>query len=276
MMKRTATAQVNLDYGDVEDATLKLRAAMGVDPLLTALYANSPICDGQVSGHQSYRARIWRDTDPDRCGVLRCVFEDDDVFAAYTQWALDVPLFFVYRHGYHPAGGMTFRRFLREGFHGERATMDDWGLHLSTLFPQVRLKKYLEIRGCDSGARDMVVALGPLCRGFLYDRDACEAAIALTAGLTFEDRVALWVAVSEKGLRARVPGTQHTVQDLARELVDIAAAGLGRQAPEELPYLAPVREIAESGRTQADALLDLWQRTGGDPARVIAALELAR
>ncbi|HWN69853.1 MAG TPA: glutamate-cysteine ligase family protein [Haliangium sp.] len=276
MMKRTATTQVNLDYDDVEDATLKLRAAMGVDPLLTALYANSPIVDGQIVNHQSYRARIWRDTDPDRCGVLRFAFEDDDVFTAYTQWALDVPLFFVYRHGYLPAGGMTFRRFMREGFQGERATMDDWGLHLSTLFPQVRLKKYLEIRGCDSGARDMVLALGPLCRGFLYDRDACEATIALTAGLSFEDRVALWVSVSEKGLRAPVPGTRHTAQDLARELVDIAAAGLARQAPAELPYLEPVREIAETGRTQADALLDLWRRTGGDPARVIAALELAR
>lgn len=276
MMKRTATAQINLDYGDVEDATLKMRAAMGVDPLLTALYANSPIVDGKIVDHQSYRARIWRDTEADRCGLLRFVFEDDDVFSAYTRWALDVPLFFVYRHGYLPAGGMTFRQFMREGFQGERATMDDWGLHLSTLFPEVRLKKYLEVRGCDSGARDMVLALGPLCRGFLYDRDACEAAIALTARLSFEDRLALWVAVSEQGLRARVPGTRRTVQDLARELVDIAAAGLGREAPDELPYLEPVREIAETGRTQADALLDLWRRTDGDPARVIAALELAR
>jgi glutamate--cysteine ligase len=276
MMKRTATVQVNLDYGDVEDATRKLRAAMSVDPLLTALYANSPVVDGRLVDYQSYRARIWRDTDPDRCGLLPFVFETDDVFTAYTQWALDVPMFFVYRHGYLPAGGMTFRRFLREGFQGERATMDDWGLHLSTLFPEVRLKKYLEIRGCDCGARDMVLALGPLCRGFLYDREASEAAIALTAGLSFENRLALWVAVSEQGLRARVPGTQRTVQDLARELVEIAAAGLGRQAPDELPYLEPVREIAETGRSQADALIDLWRRTGGDPARVIAALELAR
>ena len=275
MMKRTATAQVNLDYGDVDDAGRKLRAAMGVDPLLTALYANSPIVDGQIVAHQSYRARIWRDTDVDRCGLLRFAFEDGDVFSAYAQWALVVPLFFVYRHAYTPAGGMTFRQFLREGFQGERATMDDWGLHLSTLFPEVRLKKYLEVRGCDCGARDMVLALGPLCRGFLYDRDACEAAIALTAGLSFEDRLALWVAVSEQGLRARVPGTQHTVQDLARELVNIAAAGLAREAPDELRFLAPVREIAETGRTQADALIDLWQRTGGDPARVIAAVELA-
>lgn len=276
MMKRTATAQVNLDYGDATDATRKLRAAMGVDPLLIALYANSPIVDGRIVAYQSYRARVWRDTDPDRCGPLRFVFEDDDVFTAYTQWALDVPMFFVYRHGYLPAGGMTFRRFLREGFQGERATMDDWGLHLSTLFPQVRLKKYLEVRSADCGARDMVLALGPLCSGFLYDRDACEAAIALTAKLSFEDRLALWAAASEQGLRARVPSTRYTVQDLARELVGIAAAGLGRLAPADLAYLEPVREIADTGRTQADALIDLWRRTGGDPARVIAALELTR
>lgn len=274
MMKRTATCQVNLDYGDPEDAADKLRAAMGVSPILTALYANSPIVDGRDSGHQSYRARIWRDTDPDRCGLLPFVFEDGDPFVAYTQWALDVPMFFVYRHGYHPAGGMTFRQFLRDGFQGHRATMDDWALHISTLFPEVRLKKYLEVRGCDSGARDMVLALGPLCRGFLYDRDACQAAIGLTRRLGFDERVALWSAASEQGLRARVPGTTHTLGDLGRELVDIAAAGLGRQAPDELPYLEPVRDIAASQRTQADAMLDLWKRTGGDPARVIAALEL--
>ncbi|WP_428263461.1 glutamate--cysteine ligase, partial [Haliangium sp.] len=169
MMKRTATAQVNLDYSSPQDAAEKLRAAMSVSPILTALYANSPIVDGADSGYQSYRSRIWRDTDPDRCGLLPFVFEDGDIFDAYTEWALDVPLFFVYRKTYLPAGGVTFRQFLHEGFQGHRATMDDWALHLSTLFPEVRMKKYLEVRGCDSGAADTVLALGPLCRGLLYD-----------------------------------------------------------------------------------------------------------
>jgi glutamate--cysteine ligase len=276
MMLRTATVQTNLDWSDEDDAGAKLRCLMSVTSMLTALWAASPILDERVSGYQSYRAHIWRDTDNDRTGILRFAFEDRPVYRAYVEWALDVPMYFIYRGGYRPVRGLSFRRFMAEGYEGVRATRADWGLHLSTLFPEVRLKKYLEIRGCDSGARDMVLALGPLCRGFLYDRDACEAAIALTAGLSFQDRLALWVTVSEQGLRARVPGTQRTVQDLARELVDIAAAGLGRQAPDELPYLEPVREIAETGRSQADALIDLWRRTGGDPARVIAALELAR
>lgn len=276
MMKRTATCQVNLDFGDAADAAQKMRAAMGAGPLLTALYANSPIVDGADSGFQSYRARIWRDTDIDRCGLLPFVFEDGDIFAAYTQWALDVPLFFVYRHGYQPAGGMTFRRFLREGFRGHRATLDDWALHLSTLFPEVRMKKYLEVRGCDSSARDLVIALGPLCRGFLYDRDAREATIALTERLSFDERVTMWHEVAERGFAASVPGRRETVGELARRFLEIASEGLRRQDEDEVAYLEPLHEIAATGRTQADALRDLWQRTQGDPSRVIAALEPAR
>ncbi|GAB4515832.1 MAG: glutamate--cysteine ligase [Haliangiales bacterium] len=272
MMKRTATAQVNLDYASPDDAAEKMRAGMSVSAILTALYANSPIVDGADSDYQSYRARIWRDTDPDRCGLLPFVFEDGDIFDAYTEWALDVPLFFVYRGRYIPANGMTFRRFLRDGFEGHRATMDDWGLHLSTLFPEVRMKRYLEVRGCDSGARDLVLALGPLCRGFLYDADARAAATALTAGLSFSDRLALWVGAAERGLSARVPGRSHTLGELARELVDIARDGLARQDPDEVRYLDPVREIAATGRTQADALRDLWARTNGAPEPVIEAL----
>ena len=276
MMKRTATAQVNLDFSDPDDAGEKMRAAMGAGFLLTALYANSPIVDGADSGHQSYRARIWRDTDPDRCGLLPFVFEDGDVFAGYTQWALDVPLFFVYRQGYKPAGGMTFRRFLREGFEGHRATLDDWALHLSTLFPEVRMKKYLELRGCDSSARDLVIALGPLSRGFLYDREARRATIALTEHLSFAERVTLLRDVAERGLAAQVPGSKASVGEMARSFLDIAADGLARQDPAETAYLAPLREIAETGRSQADAFRDLWTRTQGDPARIIEALSHTR
>lgn len=274
MMKRTATVQVNLDYSDVEDAGEKMRAAMSVSSILTAIYAYSPIVDGADSGYQSYRTRIWRDTDADRCGLLPFAFDGDDVFARYIDWALDVPLFFVYRDGYQPAGGMTFRRFLREGFQGHRATMDDWALHLSTLFPEVRMKRFLEIRGCDSGSRDMALALAPLCHGFLYDATARQAAIELTAGLDFDQRNELWDEVARAGLRAHVPGTRRTVGELAREFLAIVVAGLERSAPEELPYLEPVRAIVESGRTQADALIELWNRVGGDPAQVIA--EVAR
>ena len=274
MMKRTATVQVNLDYSDVQDAAEKMRAGMSVSSLMTAIYAYSPIVDGADSGYQSYRTRIWRDTDADRCGLLPLAFEGGDVFARYIDWALDVPMFFVYRDGYQPAGGMTFRQFLRRGFQGHRATMDDWALHLSTLFPEVRMKRFLEIRGCDSGSRDMALALGPLCRGFLYDAAARQAATELTAGLDFDQRNELWDEVARAGLRARVPGTRRTAGELARELVAIAVAGLERSAPEELPYLEPVRAIVDSGRTQADALIELWNRVGGDPAQIIA--EVAR
>lgn len=271
MMKRTTTVQVNLDYGDEEDASRKMRASMAVTSILTAIYANSPVVDGRESGFQSYRTHIWTATDPDRCGLLDFVFTRPDVFTAYTEWALDVPMFFVHRGHYIPAGGTTFRQFWKEGFQGHRATMDDWGLHLSTLFPEARIKQFLEIRGADAGPLPMLVALGALCRGFLYDDDAAERAAALTEGLEFGERQALWAAVARDGLRAHTP-RGVAVRDLARDLLAIASDGLRRQAPDELPYLEPLSAIVESGRTGADAFLELWRRTGGDPAQVIPAL----
>jgi glutamate--cysteine ligase len=276
MMLRTATVQVNLDFADGEDARAKLRCLMSVTSILTALWASSPIVDGAVSPFQSYRAWIWRDTDRDRCGLLPFVFDDaaggGDFFRAYTEWALDVPMYFVHRGGYRPAGGMTFRRFLRDGWQGLRATRADWALHLSTLFPEARLKRYLEVRGCDCGSLPMIAALGPLCRGLLHDRDACAAATALTAGLSLADRERLADEVPRAGLAARAG--RAAVGELARELVAIARAGLARVGPGELPLLAPVEEIAATGRTQADAIAALWRETGGEAARVIPRLAL--
>jgi glutamate--cysteine ligase len=269
MMKRTATVQVNLDYGDPDDAGEKMRACMSVTSILTAIFASSPIVDGKESGYQSYRGHVWTDTDRDRCGLLDFVFDEGDVFRSYTEWALDVPLFFVYRSGYIPAGGITFRRFMREGFQGHRATLEDWALHLSTLFPEARMKRFLEVRGCDSGSMDLVLALGPLSRGLLYDDTARRAAIALTASLDMNQRHALVEDAARDGLRAQVGSTGRSVGDLARDLLAIAEDGLGRLEPGELPYLQPVREIVHSGRTQADAVLDLWRKTGGDPMAVI-------
>jgi glutamate--cysteine ligase len=268
MMKRTATVQVNIDYGDEDDARAKLRASLAVTSLLTAIYANSAIVDERVSGFQSYRSHIWHDTDPDRCGILPFVFEDVDLFTAYTEWALDVPMFFVHRGGYLAAEGTTFRQFMNHGFRGHRPNMDDWALHLSTLFPESRMKGYIEIRACDAGTGPMILALGPLCRGLLYDDIAVEAATALTAGLDLGQRNELARNVARAGLRATTPDGRQ-VGELARELVAIAVDGLGRQAPDELHYLDPVRAIVESGRTQADQMIELWQRTGGDRAKVI-------
>jgi glutamate--cysteine ligase len=270
MMLRTATVQTNVDFVDEADALATMRCLYGVTSILTALYANSPIVDGAPSGFQSYRAWVWRDTDGARAGLLPFVFERADLFRAYTDWALDVPMYFVYRGGYQPAGGMTFRRFLAEGWRGERANLSDWALHLSTLFPEARLKRFIEVRGCDCGSFAMIAALGPLCRGLLYDPDARAAATALTAGLTIAQRQRLADEVPRAGLAARAG--EHLVGTLARELVAIAKAGLGRLAPDAVPLLAPVEEIAATGRTQADLALAAWERAGGDPARQVAAL----
>jgi glutamate--cysteine ligase len=270
MMLRTATVQVNLDYADADDAGAKLRCALSVTSILTALWASSPIIDGEDSGYQSVRAHIWRDTDRARTGLLPLAFADGDVYRAYVEWALDVPMYFVHRGGYRPVRGMTFRRYLRDGWQGERATRADWALHLSTLFPEARLKTYLEVRGCDCGSLEMIAALAPLCRGLLYDADACAAATALTAGASLADRERLADEVPRAGLRAMIGGRR--VLDLARELVAIARAGLARVAPDEIQLLEPVERIAATGRTQADDIAEIWRTTRGDPAHAIRRL----
>ncbi len=273
MMQRTATVQCNLDYDDPDDAKAKFRCMMSVTSLLTAIYANSSIVDGKVSDYQSYRTLTWTDMDQDRCGILPFAFDDGDVFRNYVEWALDVPIPFIYRDGVHlRTGGRTFRRFLLEGFEGHRATIDDWELHLSILFPEVRIKRFIEVRGCDAGSFGMNMALAPLCRGLMYDKTACREATKLTAGLSFDERIELWHAVARQGLRAKLPRLGHRVLDLARELVAIADDGLSRHAPDDRYYLAPVRQVVESGRTQADALADMWKRTGGAPRPLIEAL----
>jgi len=272
MMKRTATVQVNLDYASESDARNKMRAIMSTTSILTAIYANSPIVDGKLTDYQSYRAHVWTDMDPDRCGLLDFVYEDDDFFKNYTEWALDVPLFFVHRETYIAAKGMTFREFMKSGFEGKQPTMDDWGLHLSTLFPDGRMKQYLEVRGCDASSLDMTVALGAFTGGYLYDETAMQSAIELTAGLTMEQRRELAHLVSRTGLQAVVPGQRTTVGELASELVAIVKDGLSRVDPAEIPYIDPIAEVVESGRTHASALTELWQQHSGDPDKIVPLL----
>ncbi|MSP62551.1 MAG: glutamate--cysteine ligase [Myxococcales bacterium] len=275
MMKRTATVQANLDYTDQADCAEKMRVAMGITSLVTALWAASPLCDGKPSGWQSWRARAWLDTDDARCGLLPFVFDPDaaeTIFASYTEWALDVPLFFVHRDGqYQAAPGLTFRRFLGEGFAGQAATLADWELHLSTLFPEVRLKRYLEVRGADSGPLPMVEALPAFYRGVLYDAEARRAAWALVADWSFADRVALRREVPRAGLRTEVRG--RAIGDRCRELVRIARDGLERLGDDDPALLDPAWRIAETGRTVADQVVEAWQRTLGDPgAAALTAL----
>ncbi|CAN5898760.1 glutamate--cysteine ligase [soil metagenome] len=271
MMVRTATVQANLDFSDEVDAAAKLKCLYSVTSMLTALWAASPIVDEKPSDYQTYRAWIWRDTDNARSGLVPFVFDRPDVFTAYTEWALDIPLYFVYRHGYlRVPADLTFRKFMAEGWNGQTATRADWALHLSTLFPEGRLKKFIEVRGCDCGSMPMIQALGPMARGLLYDTTARTAATELTAGLSYAERQQLANDVPKQGFKAKAG--KHTLGELSKQLVAIAKDGLSRVAPDALHLLAPVEEIATTGRTQADAILALWKQHGGDRAKLIKAL----
>ena len=271
MMLRTATVQANLDFGSEADAAAKMKCLYSVTSILTALWAASPIVDEKVSGYQTYRAWIWRDTDNARAGLMPFVFDRADIFTAYTEWALDVPMYFVYRGGYIPVpAGLTFRTFMKDGWNGQHATDADWALHLSTLFPEGRLKKFIEVRGCDCGSFEMIEALAPMMRGLLYDTTARDAATALTAGLSFAERQQLANDVPRHGLAARAG--KHTLGELAKQLVAIARDGLGRVAPHVKSLLDPVERIAVTGRTQSDRIVEIWNQHAGDRAALVRAL----
>jgi glutamate--cysteine ligase len=275
MMKMTATVQANFDYESEPDAVDKIRTAYGLCSIVTALFAASPIADGRPTGDKSVRAAIWLETDEDRCGLLPFVFEPGFCFGDYVQWALDVPMFFIVREGsYRPVNGMTFRRYMAEGFGGETATIRDWEIHLSTLFPEVRLKRYIELRGADAGPMPMACALGALWRGLLDDRDARTAAWELVANHSFAEREALRREVPRAALQARLGGRR--LQETALELVRIADAGLARLTggEDDRPLLAPLWGYAAAGRTPADDMLDDFAATGGDPAKLVARWEL--
>ncbi len=271
MMTMTGTVQANFDYTDEADMARKVRVGNSVSPLVTALFANSPLRDGRDSGFLTFRNEVWRQMDPARCGLLEVAFRPDFGYRAYTEWALDVPMIFLRREDqYRDPGGATFRRFLDEGLAGERATMSDWEDHLSTLFPEIRLKRVVEVRGADAGSREMCAALPTLWKGLFYDLDALEAADRLLK-IPFAERLALSQDVSRLALGAKVSG--HSVLALARELVALAAAGLKRQpccGDYEDRFLEPLRQILEDGRCPAEiALARLKGEYGGDTRRLL-------
>ena len=271
MMTMTATVQANYDYRDEADMVRKVRGATAVSPLVTALFANSPLRQGKDSGYLSFRSEVWRRVDPVRCGPRPEVFEPGFGYDAYAAWALDVPVIFLRRNGdYLDPGGLNFRQLIDAGFGGEPVTVTDWEDHLSTLFPEVRLKRVIEVRGADVGPRDMCVALPALWKGLLYDADALAAAEALVT-LPFAERLVLHEEVSRRALQARVGA--KTVLDLARELVDLAAAGLTRQGrcgADEVRYLEPLRQILKDKRCPAEvALARLNGEYGGDVGRLV-------
>jgi glutamate--cysteine ligase len=270
MMKMTATVQANFDYEDEADAVEKLRAAYGVTSIVTALYAASPILEGRDTGYASFRAAVWLETDEDRCGLLPFVFTPGFGFRDYVRWALDVPMLFLARDGvFRPAGGLTFRRFIREGFAGEQANIRDWELHLSTLFPEVRLKRYIELRGADAGPLPMASGLGALWRGLLDDPAARAEAWKLVERPSFDERDRLRREVPKAGLSARLAGRR--LAELAVELVRIADAGLSRLPGGEgdRPLLEPLRAYAEAGRSPADDMRADFEAARGDPATLV-------
>lgn len=263
MMHQTATVQANFDYEDEADARLKFRLAMGLSPVLVAMTANSPIADGRLTGMKSFRSHIWTDTDASRCGVLPFTFEADAIFRAYTEYALDVPMYFLSRGGdLIDSEGRTFRDFLEHGIAGERATFDDWSTHLTTLFPEARMKTYIEVRAADGQTPELMLATPALMKGLMYDTDCALAAWDVIAKWTLDDRLAFGAAAARDGMAAR--GPKHSAVDYARELLDIASEGLARQAAknpdgqDERIYLDPLREPVLAGRCPADEIIEQW------------------
>lgn len=272
MMHATASVQASFDWSDEADLVEKLRMALAVTPIASALFANSSLWEGRPSGWISRRMAIWRDTDPDRCGLLPEAFEADFGYRRYAEWALDVPMFFLVRDGgYRALDGMPFRRFWQEGAHGERATLADWDRHLTTIFPEVRIKRVLEVRNADGVPPSLLCAMPALWKGLLYDAEARAAAAAL-APWSVRERDAVHLDVARRGLAAAAPdGTRLSL--LARELVAIARGGLRRQAPpgvDETGYVEPLEEVVARGTSPGEDILARWQGDwAGRPDRLI-------
>jgi glutamate--cysteine ligase len=282
MMYRSCTVQANLDFSDEADMVQKMRVSLALQPIITALFANSPFVDGKPSGYLSFRSQIWLDTDRARTGMLPFAFKDGFGFDAYAEHALDVPMYFVIRDGkYIDTAGESFRAFM-DGklpqLPGARPTVKDWENHLSTLFPEVRLKQFLEMRGADMGDRDHVLALAAIWAGLLYDQDSLDAAWELVENWTDEERETLRNEVPRTALKTKF--RQGTVADLARLTVDLANDGLRRRrevvaGEDETIYLRPLEHTLETGMTQADRWLhkyhNEWQ---GDLTRIFDEAEM--
>ncbi len=282
MMYRTCTVQVNLDFASEADMVQKFRVALALQPVATALFANSPFFEGGLNGHKSWRSRIWRDLDGARTGMLPFAFEEGFGFERYVDYALDVPMYFVYRDGkYIDALGQSFRDFMAgklPALPGEVPTLSDWADHLTTIFPEARLKKFIEMRGADGGPWRRLCALPAFWVGLTYDASALDAAWDLAKGLDAETREGLRVAASVSGLQGEAKGVK--IHDLAREAVAIAEAGLKARArpgagglvPDETHFLNALQESVETGQVPADELIGHFESDwGGDVTRVFEA-----
>jgi glutamate--cysteine ligase len=267
MMLRTCTIQVNLDYSSEADMVKKFRVGLALQPIATALFANSPFTEGKPNGYKSFRSHIWEDTDPARTGMLPFVFDEAFGYERYCDYALDVPMYFVFRDGkYIDAAGQSFRDFLEgrlPALPGEKPTLADWTDHLSTAFPEVRLKSFLEMRGADGGRWGRICALPALWVGLLYSDTALNAAWDLCKHWTIGEREELRHSVPKLALDTPVPGG-GTVRDLSRQVLEIASIGLTERAElnaagdNECGFLDPLRDVVASGKTFADRLLERY------------------
>ena len=272
MMLRTCTVQVNLDFASESDMVRKMRMSLALQPIVAGLFANSPFVEGKPSGYLSYRNHVWTDVDPDRTGLLPFVFEPGFGFERYVDYMLDVPMYFVYRDGqYIDAAGQSFRDFLNgrlPALPGEVPTIGDWNDHLTTVFPEVRLKRYIEMRGADGGPWGRLCALPALWTGLFYDQAALDGAAALVADWTAEERERLRRDIPRLGLAT--PFRVGSVREIAAEIVSLARAGLARRrrldsaGEDEAHFLEPLTEIVDTGLSAADHLLEDYRtRWGG-------------
>lgn len=277
MMYRTCTVQVNLDYSSEADMVQKLRVSLALQPVATALFASSPFFEGKLNGHKSWRSRIWRGLDNSRTGMLPFAFEPGMGFQRYVDWVLDVPMYFVFRDGkYINALGQSFRDFLKgelPALPGEKPTLSDWADHMTTVFPEARVKKFIEMRGADCGDQAHINALPAFWVGLMYDQTALDAAWDLVKGFDAETREGLRVAASVHGLQGEAEGVK--LIDLARAAVGLSHAGLASRGMGEEKFLAPLMQSLASEQVQADRWLKLYQgEWGGDLTPIYQAASL--
>lgn len=284
MMQRTCTVQVNLDFGSEQDMVRKMQVALALQPVATALFANSPFFEGKPNNYLSNRARIWTDTDNARSGMPACVFEKDFGFERYAEWVLDVPMYFIMRDGkMRDVSGRSFRAWMngdrQDGLEDVTPTLADFENHISTAFPDVRLKQFLEMRGADAGSAEMMLAQSALWVGLLYDDAALESAYELVCDRPWEDYVKLRSLVPSQALNT--PWGQGTVRDLAAQVIGIAMDGLQARGfvdeneREEWAYLAPLTAMAAGGPTQAERWLERYYGAwNGDVTRIFGESEI--
>lgn len=278
MMKTTCTIQANLDYRSEEDAVEIIRMAALASPIVNALFANSPLTEGKPNGYQSMRGHIWTRTDNDRAGVPDFFYRDDWGFAEWLDWVLDVPMFFIRRpDGYIDKSGDSFREFMKTGYEGTPATMGDFELHLSTVFPEVRMKSFIEVRSADGGPRDHVFALSALWKGVTYDDAARRDVLAMFDGTTPDEHLPFYAIAAKDGIHGEWNG--RSVLSMAGDLVAIASDGLDRIAerdghPSEAEFLSPLRDIVETATSAADQLLADFDRYDGNPGPILRARDL--